>query len=540
MEIVCKSAGNPPNCLPRRGLSIYSFLNLGVYPIFKSELMSGDKSKEIAPKTVLAGRYELSEQIGRGGFGEVYRARQLNMDRDVAIKILPPRFMMIPDVVERFKREAKLASRLRHPNTITLHDWGQEENLLFIVMELLKGEDLADLLKREGRLPQDRVMIIARQVLKSLSEAHDEGIVHRDLKPENIFLSVMGDDHDVVKVLDFGIAKLAIPEASKEDNHRSLTMSGSTVGTPTYMSPEQAAGEEVDQTTDLYALGIIMYEMLNGRPPFHYKDPVRVMRAQLFDVVPPFRDDALNGTLIDRIIRKTLAKERSDRFKSANQLLLALAGEPAARPIVKGLNMSALGGAPSESFDAGPDTEEMELGDADSDRFAQTLQFSDAIQLPPEEEDEDAIPFGDLDKAPRDKEVVRSSLIEQSGGKAPESIPMNPASISSILTVIAPPAPSDEEIIILTTPKLANDSGARVPAQRMETGDHMTAAPAAEDATNDLNTGERNWSWGEEVVTGSHDSQRRRGARWPIVLVVLLLVSGALLAGLYFTGNLAL
>ena len=219
------------------------------------------------PGDVLAGRYELIETIGRGGFGVVFRAHQLNMDREVAIKMLPAQFMAIPDIVERFKREAKLTSRLHHPNTITIHDHGRHGNSLYIVMELLRGEDLADLLKRERTIPHNRIISIASQVLKSLSEAHGSGIIHRDLKPENIFICKSEDEEDLVKVLDFGIAKLASPDSSTR-NQRQITVTGSTVGTPIYMSPEQAAGEQVTHSTDLYALGVIMYEMACGRPPF--------------------------------------------------------------------------------------------------------------------------------------------------------------------------------------------------------------------------------------------------------------------------------
>lgn len=289
-----------------------------------------DSESTVRPGQVLAERYRLTEEIGRGGFGMVYRARQLNMDRDVAIKILPPKFMSIPDVVERFRREARLASRLRHPNTITVHDYGKQDNLLFIVMELLEGEDVADVLMRKPTLSMDRILHIGRQVLKSLNEAHSHNIIHRDLKPENIFLTGVGGEEDFVKVLDFGIAKLAMPDVQGEEGNklRKLTMSGSTVGTPTYMSPEQAAGEEVDALTDLYALGVILYEMACGRPPFKDDNPVKVMRSHLFEEVPRFPKGPLRDSRFESVIRKALSKDKAERISSAKEFLKALKGSP--------------------------------------------------------------------------------------------------------------------------------------------------------------------------------------------------------------------
>src|SRR5690554_84989 len=276
------------------------------------------------PGMVLAERYQLSEEIGRGGFGMVYRARQLNMDRDVALKILPPKFMAVSDVVERFRREARLASRLRHPNTITVHDYGSHENLLFIVMELLEGEDLADVLAKQRTLEMERILHIGRQTLKSLHEAHSQNIVHRDLKPENIFLAHVGEERDFVKILDFGIAKLAMPEGHAIGAGRKLTMSGSTVGTPTYMAPEQAAGDEVDPLSDLYALAVILYETACGKPPFHDESAARVMRAHLFTAVPKFTQHPLRDSRFEAILLKALSKEKLDRYPSAQAFLEAL------------------------------------------------------------------------------------------------------------------------------------------------------------------------------------------------------------------------
>ncbi len=454
------------------------------------------ESSKVGPGTVLAERYELVDVIGRGGFGTVWRAQQLNMRREVAIKILPQRFINVEDVVERFKREAMLASRLRHPNTITLHDYGEHEGLLYIVMEILTGEDLADLLQRDGRLPQDRIIHISRQVLKSLAEAHEQHIVHRDLKPENIFLSVVGDDRDHVKVLDFGIAKLAQPTAEDavDENDRRLTMSGSTVGTPTYMSPEQAAGEEVDGLTDLYALGISMYEMACGRPPFHNKDPVKVMRAQLFEPVPPMRDKSLQGGVLDRVIQKALAKEREQRFQSAHDMLLALAGEPVARPVIQGIPAAGLDLDEPSTQDmvldeeSGPNTDDFEP-DREK-KFPNTLAFaasvprgggeegeSDAAAPASEEAAEadnpdDAVPFASLTGAEerRKRETVRSSvtssssltsdsaLNSESGLTPPPAGParnpdQNGTTTSSILTVIDAGNSDEEDVILLTRKK---------------------------------------------------------------------------------------
>lgn len=289
---------------------------------------------------ILAGRYEILAEIGRGGFGMVYRARQLNMDREVAIKVLPPQFMAIADVVERFKREAKLTSQLTHPNTITIHDYGQAENLLFIVMELLDGEDLADVLKREHTLPLDRILHVAQHILKSLSEAHQKGIVHRDLKPENIYLCPTSENEEIVKVLDFGIAKLAQPDSTSLQG-KQLTVTGSTVGTPVYMSPEQAAGEEVDHLTDLYALGIMIYEMACGRPPFHDANPVKVMRSHLFSEVPPFPPTSAHaGSHLERVVMRALQKDRHLRHQSARGFLQALS--EASRPTITALPSSLL------------------------------------------------------------------------------------------------------------------------------------------------------------------------------------------------------
>ncbi len=430
---------------------------------------------------VLAERYALTTEIGRGGFGVVYQARQLNMDREVAIKILPPQFMAIPDVVERFKREAQLCSRLQHPNTITIHDYGQHEGLLYIVMEYLRGEDLADLLKRERTIAPQRILAIAKQVLRSLSEAHSHGIVHRDLKPENIFLTQLGEERDVVKVLDFGIAKLAMPGESA-DGARQLTMSGSTVGTPVYMSPEQAAGEPVDAQTDLYALGIIMYELACGKAPFNDRNPIKVMRQHLFEPIPPLPDPALRGTLLERIINRALQKDKPLRYLSAQDFIRdmdqaltppRLAAQPARKLPAPPPRLTPPLSAPAHDEDDDDDedepitTEVMPTSPPHTRAAQETAGFEHAPRHPLVGTDENRaarhpLVGTDENRAPRHPLVgtdENRARAPHEGGARVSALRQTPpgsrrdgmSGVSSIITVVE--APPEEEVILLTTPK---------------------------------------------------------------------------------------
>ncbi len=437
--------------------------------------MSESGNTTIAPGTILAERYEVQEPIGHGGFGTVYRARQLNIDRDIAVKVLPPKFLTSTEVVERFRREAQLASCLRHPHTITIHDYGRHDDYLFIAMELLEGEDLADVLHREYQLPVDKIVHVATQVLKSLAEAHDRGIIHRDLKPENIFLSIVGQERDFVKVLDFGIAKFKAQDKPELINNpddtnpfrknRQLTMSGSTVGTPIYMSPEQAAGEEVDALSDLYALGIIMYEMASGRPPFYGENPVKIMRSHLFETVPQFTDPALRNSPLERIILKALDKDKSRRYQNAGEFLAALALEidlsphkfTQARPDTQPIPQpTPLQESPQEfSYDEEPPTLEMFAGALDSEPYTSSLSDTTSTSsfdfTPPTHDalrttDPDLVFQNELDSVPfiealDPKEAIRERAYQ-------------PASTaSSILTILDTPPPESHEVLLLTRPK---------------------------------------------------------------------------------------
>ncbi|HET9987163.1 MAG TPA: protein kinase, partial [Kofleriaceae bacterium] len=212
------------------------------------------------------GRYRIIELIGEGGMGKVYLAEHVEIGKRVALKVLHPSYSRMPDLVERFRREARAASKIGHPNIVDVTDSGAtNDGSVYFVMEYLEGVELGSVIEREGAIDVARALRITGQICRALSAAHREGIIHRDLKPENIFLITRGGEADVVKVLDFGIAKTTEAEAARE---RRLTSPGMAMGTPEYMAPEQAAGRPADARTDIYSLGAIMYEMTTGLPPY--------------------------------------------------------------------------------------------------------------------------------------------------------------------------------------------------------------------------------------------------------------------------------
>ncbi|MBM4371775.1 MAG: serine/threonine protein kinase, partial [Deltaproteobacteria bacterium] len=262
--------------------------------------------------TVLDGKYDVFEQLGRGGMGTVYRAVQKLIEREVALKILRTDFTSDLQAVKRFFREAKAVARLRSPNAVILYDFGlASEGHLYYTMELVRGRSLARELKEQGAFPVKRATRIALQVARALEEAHGLGIIHRDLKPSNIMLVGAGDG-EVAKVLDFGIAKLlSVPEGSTL-----LTDSGIALGTPKYMSPEQATGGQVDYRSDLYSLGVILYEMLAGLPPFHGGSPSAVMQRQVSEEPVPLRVMAPDVEIplpLERLLARLLAKRPGER-----------------------------------------------------------------------------------------------------------------------------------------------------------------------------------------------------------------------------------
>lgn len=265
---------------------------------------------------VLGERYQLQEPIGRGGMATIYRGRDMRMERTVAIKVLREAYSTDPKFVTRFQREAKAASSLQHPNIVQVYDYGQSEGNYFIVMELVEGTDLRRYLRSRGILATDRAIIIAHDVALGLGAAHRRSIVHRDVKPQNVLVGRDGS----IKLTDFGIASVY-----KDINAERLTTTGMTLGTVQYYAPEQAQGEIVNPAADVYALGIVMYEMLTGRTPFDGDSPVAVAMQHIQDIpIPPSQFNPNIQPALEDIIMRCLEKVPEMRYRDGSSLARAL------------------------------------------------------------------------------------------------------------------------------------------------------------------------------------------------------------------------
>ncbi len=275
----------------------------------------------------LDGKFLIEKLLGVGGMGRVYRAQQLSLDKTVCVKVLRTGMMQDETLVRRFHREARAASRLNHPNSITVIDFGQaaEDGSLYIVMEYVPGKDLSKIIAGEHPIPEERLVHIMDQVLSALADAHAAGIVHRDLKPENIMVTDLRGTRDFVKVLDFGIAKLQEAESQAAD--ASLTQAGMVCGTPEYMSPEQARGETLDARSDIYAAGIILYQCVTARLPFTAPTAMGIVTKHLVEPpVPPSQVEGVRvSPALEAVVLKAMSKDRNGRQPTALALQQELA-----------------------------------------------------------------------------------------------------------------------------------------------------------------------------------------------------------------------
>jgi eukaryotic-like serine/threonine-protein kinase len=287
----------------------------------------------------IAGRFTIKAFLGRGASGSVYLADQEATGREIALKLLSVN-SLDPKARERFAREAKIAAKISHPNTVTVYDFGQDGEQLFIAMEYLSGQPLSEKLK-QGPLTSSETIHIAQQILSSLEDAQQHGIVHRDVKPENIFLAKRGPQ-EIVKVLDFGIAKT-------RQGGSGLTTEGTTYGTPAYMSPEQVCGEELDGRSDLYSLGVVMYEMLCGKRPFVGNSSMEIASKHIHEPLPPLfsqKPELREVPSLVKIVERATAKKAGSRFANAKEMSQALsqvfssAPAPTEKPLFLALGIS--------------------------------------------------------------------------------------------------------------------------------------------------------------------------------------------------------
>ena len=272
-------------------------------------------------------KYQVIRRVGEGGMGLVYEAMHTFIEKQVAIKVLRDDFSKRPEVVERFRQEAKSASRIGHANIVDISDFGETpQGASYFVMEYLAGEDLANVLARETTVGPGRAVNILQQCCRALGAAHSKGIVHRDMKPENIFLTQREGSPDFVKIVDFGIAKMSDIETEGAPG-RKLTKTGMIFGTPEYMSPEQAAGKSLDHRVDVYALGVILYELLTGRVPFVGDSFMGILTQHMFEDAPPLRETNPHADCspeLEMVVFKALAKDPSQRYQDMDELHEAL------------------------------------------------------------------------------------------------------------------------------------------------------------------------------------------------------------------------
>jgi len=292
-------------------------------------VLRADAAQEIARRdpligAIIAERYQVVARIGSGGMGAVYRVRHVRLERYAAMKLLHGDLLRDESMVKRFRREARAVSRLTSPYTVSVFDYGRSAGLAYLVMELLQGKDLDEVLQAEGPLKPARVARLMLQMAESLDEAHNRGMVHRDVKPSNAFLCQTADGSDLLKVLDFGLAKDVVSNDESADL-TGMESKASVIGTPSYMAPEQIQSQPISAATDIYAMGCMMYALLTGRPPFTADTPLQLLFCHMQSPYPTLTAYAPSLGHFDAVLAKALQKLPEDRFRSAGELARAFA-----------------------------------------------------------------------------------------------------------------------------------------------------------------------------------------------------------------------
>lgn len=282
------------------------------------------KSESLVGRHLGRGKYTVIELLGRGGLGTVYRAVQHPVERPVAIKVINRNRADDPVLRKRFQREAAAAAHLKHPAVVALYDFGDEDGELYMVMELVDGEELRSRIHRDRRLAPELAVNLARQICAGLTHAHELGFVHRDLKPENIMISVGSDGEHRARILDFGIVKAIRSDALSAHNTGHETRAGVIMGTPAYLAPEQAYARDITAATDQYSLGVVLYEMLTGRLPYSRGSEFEIMTAHCVAPFPPMPLEANVPAALEAVVERAMAKKPEDRFPSVKAMSAAL------------------------------------------------------------------------------------------------------------------------------------------------------------------------------------------------------------------------
>ena len=311
--------------------------------------MSEEADRSLIGRRV-AGKFVIEKFLGGGSMGAVYRARDDSLDRKVALKVMHRAVAVDPSFVSRFHREARAASRLDHPSSVRVIEFGEEpDGLLYMAMEYLEGRELYKVILEDWPLSEERIADVVMKALAAIAVAHDMGVIHRDLKPENIMILDRKDDegHDIVKVCDFGIAKItekdaSAPDAAPKTAGAKLTTGGVLVGTPEYMSPEQARGEKLDSRSDLYSMGIILYQLLTGRTPFLAETPLAVVLKHISETPEPPRTIYPGVHVgLEAVCMRALAKAKEERFQTAREMRAAIKAAIEGRPMPDGSNAAS-------------------------------------------------------------------------------------------------------------------------------------------------------------------------------------------------------